>query len=55
MYEYYQVTGKTLVSEPKPRLSDFYTPSADQKDREVLFVVVGMAGAIAAVVYLARR
>jgi DUF1680 family protein len=55
LYEYYQVTGKTLLSDPAPRLSDFYTPSADQKDREVVFVVVGMGVATAVAVYIALR
>ncbi len=27
----------------EPKLSDFYTPSGDQKNREIIFVVVGMA------------
>lgn len=30
---------------PEPQLSDFYTPSSDQKDREVVFVILGMAAA----------
>ena len=44
MHEYARVTGKTLDPlGPRPRLSDFYTPSSDQKDREIAFVVLGMA------------
>jgi hypothetical protein len=42
--EYAQVTGKKL--DPvgaEPQLSDFYVPSSDQKDREIAFVLVGMA------------
>ena len=31
-----------LLSEPK--LSDFYTPSEDQKDKEIAFVTLGMTG-----------
>ena len=27
----------------KPELSDFYTPSEDQKNRELVFIVGGMA------------
>lgn len=42
--EYAQVTGKTLDSfGPEPRLSDFYVPGDDQKDREIAFVILGMA------------
>lgn len=42
--EYAQVTGKSLEAlAPEPRLSDFYVPSDDQKDREIAFIVVGMA------------
>ena len=41
--EYSMVTGKQLDSlGGKPRLSDFYTPSDDQRDREIVFVVAGM-------------
>ena len=41
---YVQVTGKTL--DPlgsEPQLSDFYTPSVDQKDPEITFLILGMA------------
>ena len=45
--EYNLATGKTISSNvllgPKPQLSDYYTPSDDQKDREIAFVVLGMA------------
>ena len=42
--EYANVTGKKLDPlDPEPQLSDFYTPSNDQKDREIAFVVLGMA------------
>ena len=42
--EYAQVTGNKLDPlGPEPQLSDFYTPSDDQKDREIAFVVLGMA------------
>ncbi|GFR65769.1 hypothetical protein ElyMa_005539800 [Elysia marginata] len=42
--EYARVTGKELGSlDPEPQLSDFYTPSDAQKDREIAFVVLGMA------------
>ena len=42
--EYAQVTGKQL--DPlgqEPTFADFYTPSDDQKDREIAFVILGMA------------
>ena len=42
--EYSQVTGHDLEPlGPEPQLSDFYTPSNDQKNREIAFVVLGMA------------
>ena len=49
MKQYYYITGKQLPDNlstplpPKPTLSDFYTPSEDQKNREIAFVVGGMA------------
>ena len=43
MSEYAQVTGKQLdPMGPEPVISDFYTPSDDQKDREIAFVLLGM-------------
>ena len=43
MKEYYYVTHKQLPDlEPEPELSDFYTPSEDQKNREYLFIILGM-------------
>ena len=42
--EYARVTGKDLGPlDPKPQLSDFYTPSGEQKDRELTFILLGMA------------
>ena len=44
MKQYYYITGKELPElEPEPTLSDFYAPSEDQKNREIAFVVGGMA------------
>ena len=44
MKEYYYATKKQLDPlPPKPTLSDFYTPSEDQKNRELVFIVGGMA------------
>ena len=43
MKHYFYITGKELQAlPPKPTLSDFYTPSEDQKNRENAFVVGGM-------------
>ena len=43
MKQYYYITGKSLDSlPPEPKLSDFYTPSSDQQNREITFVVLGM-------------
>ena len=42
--EYSQVTGHNLDPlGPEPQLSDFYLPSDDQKNREIAFVIIGMA------------
>ena len=41
--EYNRVFNQHLVDEPPPTLSDFYAPSDDQKDRELLFIAGGLA------------
>ena len=46
--EYAQVFGEATSKNldplgPEPQLTDFYMPSTDQKDREIVFVVLGMA------------
>jgi hypothetical protein len=44
MKQYYYITGGQLTDlPPEPTLSDFYTPSEDQKNREIAFVIGGMA------------
>ena len=44
MKQYYYITNKQLTPlSPKPTLSDFYTPSEDQKKREISFIIGGMA------------
>ena len=49
MIQYYYETGKHLPSDltsplpPEPKLIDFYTPSPGQQNREIAFVVLGMA------------
>ena len=41
--EYARVTGHNLDSlGSEPQITDFYTPSGDQKKREIAFVVLGM-------------
>ena len=42
--EYSRVTGKKLDPlGPKPLLSAYYKPSSGQKDREITFIIVGLA------------
>ena len=42
MLEYYRVFAKQIKPlPPEPELSDFYLPSENQKNGELLFVVVG--------------
>jgi len=40
--EYYLATGEDL-SVRKPKLSDFYQPSDNQKTGEIIFILLGMA------------
>ena len=41
MYEYYSLFGKKLDKlRSKPQLSDYYVPSNDQKNRELIFYVL---------------
>ena len=44
MREYAQVfpNAQTLTAQAQPHLSDFYTPSNDQKDRELMFILASM-------------
>ena len=43
LQEYYIMTGKQLKGVgPEPKLSDFYTPSDDQKFREIIFISLGL-------------
>ena len=45
MREYHEVFGNELLPLPrKPVLSDFYTPSDEQHDRELAFVTLSMIG-----------
>ena len=44
IHEYARVTGHNLdYLGLEPQISDFYTPSVDQKNREIAFVIAGMA------------
>ncbi len=46
MHEYALVFGEGTKLDPlgpEPQLSDFYQPSSDQKDREITFIILGMA------------
>ena len=40
--------------EPKPKLSDFYLPSPEQRDREIAFVIMGL-GATTFVAYMLTK
>ena len=53
--EYARVTGHNLDSlGSEPQITDFYTPSGDQKNREIAFVVVGLAATGLAAYKLAK-
>ena len=44
MREHSRVTGKKLdFLGTEPKVSDFYVPSSGQRDREIAFVILGMA------------
>ena len=54
--EYTRLTGETLDPlVPEPQLSDFYTPSSAQKDREIVFIVLGMAATGLVTYYITKR
>ena len=54
--EYTRLTGENLAPlEPEPQLSDFYTPSSAQKDREISFVIGGMLVTGLVTYYIAKR
>ena len=45
MREYHEVFGHELPSLPQqPVLSNFYTPSNEQHDRELVFITLSMTG-----------
>ena len=44
MKQYYYITGKQLDQlPPEPKSSDYYTPSPDQQNRDIVFIAAGMA------------
>ena len=49
--QYNLISGPLEPIEPEPKLSDFYLPSPEQRDRETTFVVMGL-GATAVAAYL---
>ena len=50
MREYNRVTGSTDSGGPEPQLSDFYEPSVEQQEAELIFVL-GAMGVIGFFVY----
>ena len=55
MREYHEVFGHELSPLPQePVLSDYYTPSDEQHDRELVFVALSMIG-IGRVLYYFER
>ena len=45
MQQYFLVTGRQLEPlPPKPVLSDFYMPSEDHHNRELVFITLSMIG-----------
>ena len=55
MREYHEVFGHELPPLPRePILNDYYTPSDEQHDRELVFVMLSMLG-IGGVLYNLER
>ena len=52
--QYNLISGPLEPIEPEPKLSDFYLPSPEQRDREIAFVVMGL-GATTFVVYMLAK
>ena len=56
MQEYAQITGHNLDTlGPNPQLSDFYHLSDGQKDREIAFIILGMAATRLVAYRLAKK
>ena len=49
--QYNLISGPMEPIEPEPKLSDFYLPSPEQRDRETTFVIMGL-GATAVAAYM---
>ena len=45
---------RRLSLDPEPKLSDFYEPSPEQRDREMAFVVLGLGATTAAAHYMLK-
>ena len=52
--QYNLISGPLEPIEPEPKLSDFYLPSPEQRDRETTFVEMGL-GATAVAAYLLAK
>ena len=47
-------SGSQVALEPKPKLSDFYLSSPEQRDRDIAFVIMGL-GATSFVAYMLTK
>ena len=47
-------SGSRIALEPEPKLSDFYEPSPEQRDREMAFVVLGLGATVAAAHFMLK-
>ena len=47
-------SGSRIALEPKPKLSDFYQPSPEQRDREIAFVIMGLGVTSFAAYYMLK-
>ena len=52
--QYNLISGPLEPIQPGPKLSDFYLPSPEQRDREIAFVIMGL-GATTFVVYMLAK
>ena len=47
-------SSSRIALEPKPKLSDFYQPSPEQRDREIAFVILGLGATSFAAYYMLK-
>ena len=47
-------SSSRIALEPKPKLSDFYLPSPEQRDREIAFVIMGLGVTSFAAYYMLK-